>query len=233
MLCQLDVLPPIGVSYDALRDAVTKIGSFGFGKFKAVGNINTKTEEDIVKRAYRIRVWIVEYYLAKRKEKMGLAVVFSMDESYLHAGHKNDYSILPRDDYGNLIPDINRPSGSGERICIIGAISIWNHLITYDNDGNYIIDSDFLNKKLESVDRGGHFTELNNQGKPRAIYVAPAAPKPTSQLSKAEAIEEAKLLNIPLTTIHIAEDDSSKNKPATRQELISQIRTFRAAAKRR
>ena len=62
--------------------------------------------------------------------------------------------------------------------------------------------------------------------------MAPAAPKPTSQLSKAEAIEEAKLLNIPLTTIHITEDDSSKTKPATRQELIFRMRTFRAAAKK-
>ena len=130
-LCQLDVLPPIDVSHDALRDAVTKIGGFGFGKVKAVGNINTKTEEDIVKRAYRIRVWIVEYYLAKRKEKMGLAVVFSMDESYFHVGHKNDYSILPRYDYGNLIPDINRPSESGERICMIGAIAIYMEPLNY------------------------------------------------------------------------------------------------------
>jgi hypothetical protein len=225
-LCSLDVLPPIDVSHDALRDAVTKVGGFGFGKVRAVGSVD-KSEEDIIKRQYRIRVWIVEYYFAKRKERRGLVVVFSMDESYLHAGHKNNYSILPRDNFGNLIPEVNRSSGSGERTCMIGAVSIWGHLVTNDDDGNYVIDSDFLNRKGQSVERGGHFTELNNKGRPRSIYVAPAAPKSTSLLNKAEAIEEATRLNIPLDTIHIKPDGTSVSKRSTLSELRDSIKAAR------
>ena len=165
--CQIDVLPPCDIEDSVISKTMeicchttwTKVTRVG----KKMGNMSNEDQE---KRKWRLRVWWAQYCSAKKEEDEGRAIVFSADESYVHEHHHSDYSLVPTDGNRTALAHMNAPKRSGNRICIAGAICQWDHLVARDQEGQPIVDCDYLNAKGESVFQGGSFVELNSDFPP-------------------------------------------------------------------
>ncbi|CAB1096826.1 unnamed protein product [Ectocarpus sp. CCAP 1310/34] len=76
-------------------------------------------------RKNRIRLFLVEMNLAKRVEDAGVAVIVSIDESFVHHAHGSAYSCyFPSDDKGVVQDGIGRTTGKGLRIFMVDAITV-------------------------------------------------------------------------------------------------------------
>ncbi len=174
-LLSVDILPPCYVPLPSIKDAMTKCLGLKWGKVSKVGGARIFTEEERFKYTMRRRVWVAEYAKALQLEKEGKAIVVSMDESYCNERHVSSYSLLPTDGNKNTLGNVPAPKGKGRRICMIGAITRYGHVITHyppghPKEGQSVIDCDWLDAGNRHVDVNGSFVELNNEGKPRYIY---------------------------------------------------------------
>jgi hypothetical protein len=222
-LCQ--DLPPCDVSQDVIRNAMTVVGGVSFGKVAPKGKLD-KSEESEIKRMWRVRVWLVEYYMALEKERKGLAVIICMDESYIHAGHSADYSLLPTDDDGNALSDMNRAAGSGERICFIGGITQYGPLVTHDCNGDVIRDHNFIRNTantFEPVLKNGTFVELNNLGQRRNIYVRQGVRPGLNSMTKLQLQREAEEFDIPLTYMSVDKKGNRVEKNVIMRDLKKKL----------
>ena len=131
-------------------------------------------EEDIEQRIACLRLFESEYGEAKRKEREGLAVLVSMDESFCNERHYSLYTYLPTNGDEEPIADVPAPKGQGRRLCMVGGISIYGHIITHFPDGHAkagqpVIDCEWR-KDGHSVECDGSFVELDNNGDPRLLF---------------------------------------------------------------
>ena len=68
-------------------------------------------------------VYLVEHHNNLIKEKAGTHIIVYRDESYVHQMYNGDYSLLFRDDNGNLISNIPMAVRNGRRVCFAGCIT--------------------------------------------------------------------------------------------------------------
>ena len=170
--CSIDLLPPCDVSCAAILDAMKTYGGVRWGKMKRSGrSAEGATDEGAQKRLFRIRVWLVEYYKAKLRSNSGESIIVSMDESYVHKGHMQEFGLLFTDQDGRVLERFETV-GKGSRICMAGCISKYGHIVTTRN-GQYVKDCAWLNSKLllPEGNQPSRFVELNNVGEARDIYV--------------------------------------------------------------
>jgi hypothetical protein len=135
-----------------------------WGKIERTGKqMGDMSEEKREQRKWRLRVWWAEWAFSKIEEDQGTAIVFSSDESYVHERHQQQRSLVPTDEDGRALGKILGQKRNGNRICVVGSVSKWGHLVAKDPDGLPIVDCDYRNSRGESVQKGGTFVELNNE----------------------------------------------------------------------
>jgi hypothetical protein len=175
----LEDCPPIEIASNVLRNTLTKMGHTTYcNNMLRVGNIGTNDPVKAEATKWRRRVWILQYFLAMQEEE-GLAVVMSLDESYVHKNHHSKQSVTGTTERDAPENEIAGSKDKGERLCMIGAITRWGHMIGYhqDEDGEILLDQDnhslpiidcaWFDNKGNKVQKGGHFKELNSKGVPR------------------------------------------------------------------
>lgn len=167
----LSVLPACIVSHAALSLAMSKVG-VNYGQVNYVGHKAAQgSTEKQEKRLWRHRVWLVDANRSRRMELEGTAVVFSQDESYIHSNHRSAYGLSGVGETGQKTNELHGRVGKGDRVCMNGELSRWGHLVCTKPDGDFVRDCAFLDGKGNPVVKGGGYNELNNEGKPRAIYL--------------------------------------------------------------
>ena len=96
------------------------------------------------------------------KEKAGTHIIVYRDESYVYEMHNGDFSLLFRDDDGNLIPNIPMAVRNGRRVCFAGCITKFGHYTGYyqDDTGEWVPyrDSAWLDGKGKEVMKGDNST---------------------------------------------------------------------------
>jgi hypothetical protein len=169
---------------------------------------------------------IAELAAALQLEAIGEAVVAPADESFCHEGHASDYSLLPTDDDGNAMCDKQAPKGPGSRLCLAGLTTGFGSIVChYDADhplypGEAVRHCDWRNGAGESVDSGGTYYELDNDGNPRALYGKLSGVMFTSTSTVAELRSWAALNDVPT-----AEPGGTK--------LINRTELYRAVKEKR
>jgi len=137
-------------------------------------------------------------------------------------------SLLPSDADGDIIPDVQAPKGSGERVCFYDSISIFGPLTKRDERGVPVRDCMFVNHAGDEVMRNGQFVELNSINQPRAIYVrAKKIKQPTHSMSLPDLQTMATDLGIAIEKASSSNSSSSAARPKllTKAELISAIKS--------
>ena len=85
------------------------------------------------------------------------------------------YSLLVTDANGDILDHVPGSKGKGRCICMIGAISRYEHIITHyppghETAGQPVIDCDWLDASNKHVESNGSFIELKKEEHPRRIY---------------------------------------------------------------
>jgi len=154
---------------------MTKCLGLKWDRMSKTGGKRIISEEDHLRCLIRRRVWIAEYARALQLQEEGLAIVVSMDESYCHERQVSEFSYLPSDADGNPIVNVPACKGKGRRICIIGAVTKYGHVISHyppghPKAGQPIIDCAWIDNYNNHIESNGSFVELNNDGDPRRLY---------------------------------------------------------------
>ena len=181
----------------------------------------------------------VEHHQNLRLEQLEHThIIVSRDESFVHEMHNGDYSLLPKDEQGNLIHDMNTPVRNGRRICMSGGITTtYGHLTGYyqisENKWVPYKDCEWRNKDNVEVSRNGRFVELtgnfvNNVQQVRAIfYRKPAKPVKLCKLTKSELQHIASESGLPISTRVPSRNGTFSEKICTKLQLIESIEKFR------
>ena len=198
----VEVCPPINVSPRILRDTLTKMGHTTYcDNILRVGNIGSNDPVKAEITSWRRRVWILQYFLAIQEEEEGTAVVMSLDESYVHKNHHSNQSVTGTNEKDEPENEIAGSKGKGERLCMIGAITRWGHMIGYERDDmgeialdqngqpTPIIDCAWFDSRGNRVYKNGHFKELNSKGLPRPTITTDSRKKRKHLLIKIPAFK--------------------------------------------
>jgi hypothetical protein len=184
--CSIEALPQCDIEDSVIRRTMQTCCHVEWGKIERTGKqMGDMSEEKREQRKWRLRVWWAEWAFSKIEEDQGTAIVFSSDESYVHERHQQQRSLVPTDEDGRALGKILGQKRNGNRICVVGSVSKWGHLVAKDPDGLPIVDCDYRNSKGDSVQKGGTFVELNNEHPqlPRTVFNHKTNPDPNRNKS--------------------------------------------------
>lgn len=159
--------PPVEFSKSVLSYALRNVSGYGWGETRKCGILQVSP----IKQEQQL--WRKWYYLIEHHRNLKLQhveqshIIISRDESFVHEMHNGKSSLLPRDENGDLMQDINRQVRNGRRICMSGGLTCYGHYTGYYQlvDGTWtpFRDCIWINKDGEEVDNGGNYVELSGE----------------------------------------------------------------------
>ena len=174
------ICPPVEFSKSVLRYSMYKVAGYSWGKMERKGKA-AKTQEQLDREIFRKCVNLVEHHRNLwLQHVMHTHIICYRDESFIHAMHNGQHSLLPRDNNGKILKDINMSVRNGQRVCMSGGITWYGHYTGYfqDRNGKWrpYRDCKWIDKNGNEVEKGGSYVELsgdldeNYEQKVRKMY---------------------------------------------------------------
>ena len=181
-LFDLEIVPKQLYSVKAISRGMRKFGLCSYGMLTNVGKKkNDYTEEQCRKRQWRLRCWWAEMATWRKRELAGEAMIFQMDESFIHRFHHANYGFRPNDAHGQPISELEGDIRPGGRLCIVGGITSFGeaggHMVAKKpGSDEFYMAQEFRKLGIPSFEPGGHWTELDRDGgdrhaKPKKVKV--------------------------------------------------------------
>ena len=189
--------PSANISQRVIRRALEKAGCFAFSKMQAVGKQKGVTPELVDRNLWRMRVHIAVQARFAIEEEEGKVLLLSSDETFIHKNHNGKFGLTTIDEDFDAETDLYCGAGKGPRMCIVSGITQYGAMVPESETGVLNRDCMFIDGKGKETDAsGGHFVEIDPEGKVRPAFlrkkkVTDGKEKSISSLNLAELQERA------------------------------------------